>query len=920
MTETIAREGELAVVSAFLDRPAAGVRALVIEGEPGIGKSTLWQAGVAAARERSFEVLTSRPAETERTLPGVVLGDLFGDVAPEVLATLPAPRRRAFQSALLLQDAPDVPIDPRALGVAIVTLLPLLRADRPLVLAIDDDQWVDPSSAATLLFALRRLQDEPLWLLLARRAGQPAATEFEEMIDPAAVERLFVGPLGLAGVELLIRRRLDLTFPKPTLARIHDVSGGNAFYALELARAEAEAPGHDATMPLAIPPRLEALVGARLMALGPPTRQALLRIAAHGRFPVGLLGSVGVAPEALDEARAANVIETVEGIIRFTHPLLASALYQKATPEERAETHRELAMVVDDPVHRGRHLALAADEPSADLAAALESAANAARDRGLAIAAAELAEHAVRLTPPDAALDRHRRTIATARAHAAAGEGSRALAIADALVAGAPAGPLRAEALAVWSELGRPADAVAVLGDALKEAAGVPALQAEIHTKLAEAGYFSFTKPRAWIERHARAALKLAERIDDDALRADALSILALLARDRHPTRAIELAERAYRLAALIPDPEYLMRAGVTVGHMLAASGDQDAAREWLEGRLADWGDRDERIRSGLLFYLAVLEVYAGRWSVAIDHADQVHEIAFQYGLELPMDGLPAALVAMYRGQLAVARDSARHAISIGTGQLLDEWFAVAAICDLWNGDPAAALANFSRAEEAADALDREDPHGWRGEYAEALLQVGRIDDAARLTSDWEAAARRGGRERHVAVAIRCRGLIAAARGDTAIALTLLEQAVDRSEAAGDQFGRARALFALGTTRRRERQKRTAREALEAALAGFEGLGAESWAASTRAELARIGGRPRSGGLSASELRVASLVAEGRTNREIAAALFLSERTVAGHLTHIYAKLGIRSRTELARTLRSDPAITRASAGKVETS
>jgi hypothetical protein len=141
--QIIGRDAELSVVQAFLDRSPEGLTALVLEGEAGIGKSTLWLAGVAAARERSLRVLISRPAETERMLANLVLGDLFGDTAPEVLATLPAPRRRAFESALLREET-DIPVDPRALGVAILTLLPLLADRRTLVLAIDDDQWLDP--------------------------------------------------------------------------------------------------------------------------------------------------------------------------------------------------------------------------------------------------------------------------------------------------------------------------------------------------------------------------------------------------------------------------------------------------------------------------------------------------------------------------------------------------------------------------------------------------------------------------------------------------------------------------------------------------------------------------------------------------------------------------------------------------------
>jgi hypothetical protein len=230
------------------------------------------------------------------------------------------------------------------------------------------------------------------------------------------------------------------------LLRLHDVSGGNPFYALELARAQSADAARDVSLPLVVPPSLERLVGARLDGLDDDTRRALLLIAAHGRLPVGLLQPLDVAPGTLDRPLASHLIEASGEVLSFTHPLLASAVYQGASGKERRAAHRRLTAAVDDPVQRGRHQALAADGPDPELAAALESAASTARQRGLPIAAAELTEHALRLTSPAAVDDRHRRAIATARAHMEAGAGSRARAIADDLVAGAQTGRRRAEA------------------------------------------------------------------------------------------------------------------------------------------------------------------------------------------------------------------------------------------------------------------------------------------------------------------------------------------------------------------------------------------------------------------------------------------------------------------------------------------
>ena len=192
----------------------------------------------------------------------------------------------------------------------------------------------------------------------------------------------------------------------------------------------------------------------------------------------------------------------------------------------------------------------------------------------------------------------------------------------------------------------------------------------------------------------------------------------------------------------------------------------------------------------------------------------------------------------------------------------------------------------------------------WSGDQIELLLEIGRIEDAIRLLDVWEADAARVAREWVLAHVTRCRGLVAAAEGDVPRAASLLERAVAQHEEVGDPFGTARALLGLGVVRRRARKKRDARDAIQAALDGFEQLGAATWVEKARSELGRIGGRTREEGLTPAERRVAVLVAEGRTNREVAAALFLTERTVASHLSHVYAKLGVRSRTELARQLR----------------
>jgi DNA-binding CsgD family transcriptional regulator len=902
--DIVGRDEELGSLYAVLDQIADRPAALVLEGEAGIGKSTLWLAGVEAARERGLRVLMSRPAEAERGLAHAGLGDLFENVLESVLPTLPAPRRRALQVALLVEEAADGS-DPRTLGVAVRNALEVLVSERPVVLAVDDVQWLDPSSAEALAFALRRMREQSILLLLARRVGEGAEpSELERAIETDRVERLPVGPLSLGATHRLLQARLGQTFSRPTLLRVHEVSGGNPFYALELARVLLGA-DVDPMQPLRIPETLEGLVRARLAGLPPTTRQALLLASAVGRPSAELLAGMGVTADVLDPALAQHVIERADGTIHFTHPLLASVVYQGVSADERRRAHGLVAQVVDEPILRARQLALSAESPDPGVAAALEEASNLANARGAPIAAAELGEHALRLTPLDAHDDRHRRALAAARAHLAAGEATRARTIAVDLLARTRAGPSRVEALLLLAELESLDRSIALLHEALGEAVAHPALQAVIHRRLASRG--RFTEGLEWAEEHARASLALAESLDDDALRAGALSVLALLRFDLGDEGTPRLAERAHEAAAAVADPELLKEAGWALAHVLMWSVETDRARAMLESQHREWSERDEPQSARALWYLSWVELRAGRWSLAAEYADRARDVGVQYGTDLPQHFLLFALVAAHRGELERARDVAERgwALAESQGALMAGLVAIPGLVAFWSGDAAAGAASFAAAEQTASAAGWREPNmrWWRADYVEALLELGRMDDAVRLLDAWEADAAHVGREWVLAQVTRCRGHVAAAQADVEQAHSLLEQAVARHEAVGDPFGRARALLALGVVRRRARQKRAAREAIEAALAGFEDLGAASWAEKARAELGRVGGRTRVEGLTPAERRVADLVAEGRTNREVAATLFLGERTVASHLTRIYAKLGVRSRTKLARRL-----------------
>jgi DNA-binding CsgD family transcriptional regulator len=901
--DVVGREEELSSIAEFVDEVRDGPSALVLEGEAGIGKSTLWLAGVGYARRRGLRVLSSRPAEAERSLAHVALGDLFEDVLDDVLPALTLPRRRALEVAMLRDEASGDPVDHRALAIAVRDILQLLAERERILIAVDDVQWLDRSSSSALAFALRRLPSSHVPVLLARRLAEGAQPPgLEQAYAAERVGRLPVGPLSVGALHRVLRDRFGRPFARQTLLRIHERSGGNPFFALELARV---LDTHvDPLQPLPVPETLDELVRGRLSGLPGPTREALALASALGTTSEEFLARTGIAADALDPAAAAHVIERENGTVRFTHPLLPSILYRDLG-EGRRRVHGRIAGVAEDPILRARHLALSKNAPDADVARALDDAARLAADRGASAVAAELAEQALRLSPPDADGERRRRALAAARAQSSAGEWTRAHMIATEL-AETETGAGRAEALILLAELEGIDRAGALLEEALQETASSPALQADIQCRLAWARRF-----RTGFD-HAGAALELAEQLDDDVLRTRARAVQAIFGWFRGDAEApTDLPALAEHLPGALGGDLLVQEATLAIANTFASSSKRNEARAMLEREHRQWRDRDEPRSARALWGLAWLEFWAGRWQLAAEHAARAHDIAIQYGREVPQDHLPIAVIAVHRGQLELARDHSERALKLAEEQFgfhPPQHMAVLGLVALWSGEPSTALEWLDKAHRRAAALGWGEPsvRWWTPDHAELLLELGRIDDAVHLLEVWEAHATRVARECVLAHVTRSRGLVAAARGNVEDALALLAQAVAEHDAVGDPFGSARGLLALGIVKRRARQKRPARQAIEEAVESFETIGASRWAAKARGELGRVSGRKRAQGLTAAERRVAALVAEGRTNREVATALFLSERTVASHLTHIYAKLDVRSRTELARRLRAD--------------
>jgi DNA-binding CsgD family transcriptional regulator len=903
-TELIGRDRELGAIDAFLAAATAGRSALVILGEPGIGKTALWQRAVESASGRGWQVLRAAPAEAEAHDAFTGLTDLLGAIFDQVEPSLPAPLSASLAAVLL--RARDQPDQARAIGAATRAALDSIASSGSVIVAIDDAQWLDPDTARAISFAAVRTSPA-VSFVVAARTDDPSILPLglERAVDGTRCIRVRPGPLSLAGVHHVLRASLATDVPRAVLTRIAKASGGNPFVALELGRAWAEL--RTPTSDLVVPGSVRSLVDARLRRLAPGARDLVLHVAAAGRPTITLLEQVigPDTPSFLEDAERAGVLIEDAGRVTASHPLLTATAYAMATQATRRRVHARLAAAVSDPEERGRHLAAAIVTPDEAAAQAIELGAMAALSRGAPSAAAELLTAAARLTPADP--EAHvRLTVNEAMARLAAGEVREARALAERALAAAPTTAVRLAILSrisdiAWADGGIEREWNRIQA-AVADAEDDPRLELDLRTRLVA---FGVAMAPAQAKEQADAALALVEPSVDPA-RAGELLI------NREMASALGgLGIRWDQLANGIELEAYGRLTGGGMSSpplvMYVMSDQTNEARQRFAVE-SNWYTEhgEEGWRAERQGQLALLELRAGNTTVASDLSAEACESLDRIGAA---EGWPLvfawrSLIDAHLGRLDRAMTTIEHTIEAQAdgGQL---WIAIlesihAFVAHAAGKDEASEQA-VERMRAASTAVGVRDLLADRSEsfLAEVRIARGDLDGARAVITALEARHATLPRSWTAIALKRSRALVLAVEGDLLGALDTLDR-TDPEDLRRLPFEHGWSLLARGRILRRMREKTSAAAVLRDARDRFLRLGAQPWVEAAERELSRVGLRRRSPNeLTSTELEIARLAALGLSNREMAEAAFVSPKTIEANLTRIYAKLEIRSRAEL---------------------
>jgi DNA-binding CsgD family transcriptional regulator len=869
-------------------RGRSGVLAVV--GEPGVGKTALLDEVRRQATD--LHVLEATGVESESELPYAALHELLRPLL-DLLPRIPDTQARALAAALALE--PGKP-DAFAVGAGTLSLLAEAAEQQPLLVLLDDAHWLDHASADALVFAARRFRLEPIALVAAYRPGE--APTFEPL------PRLELEPLSPDDARSVLRSRPEPVAPRDEVD-VLAAAAGNPLALLELpVDLSRDIPAAAETLH----ERLRRAFSARVEELPPSGRLGLLLAAAEPDA-----GTVRRAAEVLRldaplaPAEAVGLIRIRDGSLAFRHPVVRSLVYANAPTGDRATAHRALAASLtedEDADRRAWHLAAAADEPDESVAALLEQTAERAIARGGHAAAARALERSARLSP--AREDRARRLAAAFQSQRYSGDRAKAHALAEEALTLAEDPGVRADLLFQLQALADWGDERASDSELLREVETSAELDDEGRAKL-----LLLVVMRRSSRWDASGAVALCPRLEEYAAGSGPV----------WRQRAVASAAMSYLRAGDRPRAERLFGALERTDIPTIAAFDYmslewyDRLRESLAETLrAARADGNIHRIAWNRTCAAHLELRHGR----LDAAEAAAAEALPLGeaiSERKIDLAAAALagVQAWRGQSEACVANARRAAAAArvAEDLYGEGIAQMqiALLALGEGRPRDAIAELEPlAKRWLDSTVR-DPAtvAFVTDLVEAYALTEATDKARGLLDRFSPIADAAGNKWMLAARDRCEGVLATAEELD----TPFTSALQRLEGSPYALERARTRLAYGERLRRARRLRDARPHLQAAFDAFDAAGATLWQERAAAELRAAGvrvaseSRPRAD-LTPQELHIAGLVAEGKTNKEIAAAMYVSPKTVEHHLTNAYRKLDIHSRAELVRIVSRD--------------
>jgi DNA-binding CsgD family transcriptional regulator len=917
----VGREHERCQLRGLVDSLDVGGGALVMLGEPGIGKTSLLDFVADYARHRDISVQLLRGVESEAVLPFAGIADLLWPLRTD-LAKLPEIQREALEVCLALSAGQ--PRGPLAACAGALGVLTAAADDRPLVILIDDFQWLDAESAQILLFVARRIAGERLLMVFAVRVEPDSAP------PETGLTTLSLAALSTAECAQLAAA-MGFTFSGQELASLMESTGGNPLAVVEDLRMAGSAQRGDGWWNASDAPglhrSLERTWGRLFDQLPEAARLALFVVAADhdrgGRHAAEALKTLGLSLASLGPAERQGLVASSGEAIHLRHPLLRSVVLARTPMAERVAGYRALAGAANG-YSRSWYLAAAALGPDETVASALVAAADEARERNGLGASARALKRAAELTADQpvraerllqAALDGHlagdsRRAVAWCQ-EALTYRDDPGFAVEVQRVAGRALtwmgdGHRALEGMTAAAERARSSDPVRtsqILADAIAPAA--MAGQVDLVRELAES-----------VESIWAVSVSAATAATPTALAMVAFAFVLSGALDRarpYQRNASQLLQQSNLMAELL--------GGVFLAQGLNWSESYSEAHRHI-GTLLHAARRygTPAILSYALGVSADLGWWSGQWSAAYADATESLQWAAENGqpglLGYSLSMLARIEAARGESDFCQARvDRGREEVEprgVGMNAVYNQ--AALGLAALTLGDLADAVLKLEQAWELGGRLGLGDPNviPMAGDLAEALARTGERDRCTNVLHWLDERAEQTGLGYPRAVACRARGILAA---DTEQSQALFAKSLAALQRVGGiPFEEARTLLCSGEALRRDRRAVAARDPLNNALALFESLGARPWAARARAELAASGVKDhrvlpgattvkKLEELSPQELQVARVAGRGQNNFEVAAALFISRKTVEAHLTRVYRKLGIRSRTELARIL-----------------